>query len=233
MLEDLESTSISPIVHKRDRTFVGGLMSQSNPNSAPIEAESDKLDLPEQIIKNIESIAKLQRQDEQTKNPQLKLLNRLAALTAEPIFLYGLLIFLALWWLMSKLHRSGLISWDIPDYQLQDQLLDTIALLVSTVILIRQTHQEQVADRQSHLMLQLDILTEQKIAKIIELLEELRSDLPNVVDRTDLEAEIMKRSTDPELVVNIIQDSLIDTDQTAKIYSPVDELTLSLLPEIK
>jgi uncharacterized membrane protein len=93
-------------------------------------------------------------------------------------------------------------------------LLDTTILFISTAILIRQNRQEQVADRQSHLMLQLDLVTEQKITKIISLLEELRSDLPNVRDRVDLEAETMKQSIDPEIVINIIQDNLQPAEQS-------------------
>jgi uncharacterized membrane protein len=93
-------------------------------------------------------------------------------------------------------------------------LLDTTILFISTAILIRQNRQEQVADHQSHLMLQLDLVTEQKITKIISLLEELRSDLPNVRDRVDLEAETMKQSIDPEIVINIIQDNLQPAEQS-------------------
>jgi uncharacterized membrane protein len=171
-----------------------------------IEIEIDEI--PAQLVKNIESIAKIYHQQEQTDTFHLQLLDQIATVSAKPVFIYALLTFFILWWLASNLHHSGLLDWDIPDYLIQDQLLDTIALLISTAILIRQTRQEQVADRQSHLMLQLDLVTEQKIAKIISLLEELRLDLPNVRDRIDLEAEMMKQSTDPEMVINVIQENL-------------------------
>ncbi len=67
-------------------------------------------------------------------------------------------------------------------------------------------------------MLQLDILSEQKITKIIELLEELRTDLPNVIDRVDPEVESMKQPTDPEIVINVIQDSLITVESPRLIW---------------
>ena len=180
-------------------------------NEIEIKLEIDEI--PDHIVKNIESIAKIQVQQEQPDNFHLQLLDRLAIFGTRPVFLYTLLAFFILWWTASQLHHLGLINWDIPDYRLQDRLLDTMALFISTAILIRQTRQEQVADRQSHLMLQLDLVTEQKITKIIALLEELRSDLPNVHNRIDLEAELMQQSTDPELVIAIIQENLESPEQ--------------------
>ncbi|MEM8721547.1 MAG: hypothetical protein AAGE84_20010 [Cyanobacteria bacterium P01_G01_bin.39] len=60
----------------------------------------------------------------------------------------------------------------------------------------------------SHLILQINLLTEQKIAKLIELMKELRSDLPNISDRPDWEAKIMQQATDPQIVLNILQENL-------------------------
>ncbi|MBD2326094.1 DUF1003 domain-containing protein [Alkalinema sp. FACHB-956] len=169
---------------------------------------SHKVNVPDHVIKNVESIVKLQSQQEQHDTLHLKFLDRLAMMSSKPAFLYGLITFFFLWWLSSKLHRIGVLDLGIPDYHLHEQLLDTVALLLSTTLLIRQNRQDNLANQQSHLMLQLDLLTEQKIAKIIALLEELRADLPNVIDRRDHEAETMKEMTDPELVITILQENL-------------------------
>jgi uncharacterized membrane protein len=80
--------------------------------------------------------------------------------------------------------------------------------LISTGVLIYQTRQEELSEERSHLMLQLNLLTEQKIAKLISLVEELRVDLPDVIDRDDLEAEIMKQATDPEAILGALQQNL-------------------------
>jgi uncharacterized membrane protein len=189
-------------------------MNQQSTEFNEIEANLKIDEIPAQLAKNIESIARIQIQHEELDTFHLKLLDRIAIFGTKPVFLYTLLAFFILWWFASKLHHSGLLGWDIPDYRIQDRLLDTTILFISTAILIRQNRQEQIADRQSHLMLQLDLVTEQKITKIISLLEELRSDLPNVRDRVDLEAETMKQSIDPEIVINIIQDNLQPAEQS-------------------
>ncbi len=53
-------------------------------------------------------------------------------------------------------------------------------------------------------MLQLNLITEQKIAKLISLVEELRTDLPNVKNRDDEEADLMKQATDPQAILEVI-----------------------------
>ena len=45
------------------------------------------------------------------------------------------------------------------------------------------------------------LLTEQKTAKLIDLLEELRRDLPNVKDRHDPEAAELQQSMNPDQVL--------------------------------
>jgi uncharacterized membrane protein len=45
------------------------------------------------------------------------------------------------------------------------------------------------------------VLTEQKAAKLIDLLEELRRDLPNVKNRHDSEAAALQKSMNPDLVL--------------------------------
>ena len=86
--------------------------------------------------------------------------------------------------------------------------IDIAALLIATGVLVQQTRQDKLAEQRSHLILQINLLTEQKIAKLIGLMEELREDLPNIRHRKDWEAQIMKQSTDPQIVLNILQENL-------------------------
>ena len=86
--------------------------------------------------------------------------------------------------------------------------VDIAALLIATGVLVQQSRQDKLAEQRSHLTLQIELLTEQKIAKLIELVEELREDLPTIRDRDDLEAAIMKQATDPQVVLNILQEKL-------------------------
>lgn len=59
-----------------------------------------------------------------------------------------------------------------------------------------------------HLDLQVVLLVEQKVTKVIALLEELRRDLPSVQNRQDLQAETMQEVIDPHAVLEALDDML-------------------------
>ncbi|MCY7285604.1 MAG: DUF1003 domain-containing protein [Cyanobacteria bacterium CAN_BIN43] len=105
--------------------------------------------------------------------------------------------------------------------------------ITSTGVLIYQARQEKVAEERSHLTLQLNLFTEQKIAKLIALVEELRTDLPNVRNRHDSEAFEMQKTTNPQVVLNALketlnaatimkeeEDTMTDAPPSSSIYSP-------------
>ena len=75
------------------------------------------------------------------------------------------------------------------------------ALLTATAVLTKQNRLAKLAEQREHLDLKVTLLTEQKVAKLIDLLEELRRDLPNVENREDLEATALQRSMNPDLVL--------------------------------
>ncbi|MEH2144817.1 DUF1003 domain-containing protein [Nostoc sp.] len=81
-------------------------------------------------------------------------------------------------------------------------------MLVTTGVLIKQERQEKLAEQRAQLSLQLNLLSEQKIAKLIGLVEELRQDIPNVKNRSDPEAEMMKSPTDPHAIINVLEETL-------------------------
>ncbi len=68
---------------------------------------------------------------------------------------------------------------------------------MTVVILTTENRQSEFGEQRSRLNLQSTLLAERKTAKIIQLLEELRYDLPNVVNREDREAEELTLPTDP------------------------------------
>ena len=164
--------------------------------------------LPDPIGKSIEAVVELHSKEVQELSVPLYVLEAISEFFSRPAFLYVLLIALAGWISGSILSNIGLLPSTFPDFSFMNQGLDTAALLISTGVLVRQTRQEKFAEQRSQLMLQLNLLSENKIAKIITLLEELRTDLPNVINRIDHEAEIMQTAADPIAVLRSLQENL-------------------------
>ncbi len=183
---------------------------------AAIEAQSANRDLmlksiellPEQVLKNVETITQHQHRRQRSTTADRRILEKIAAVFGRPQFLYFQIVFFTVWIGCSSLANQKILPKNFPLFDLHLHGLEISSLLISTGVLIYQTRQEKSSEERSHLMLQLNLLTEQKIAKLISLVEELRIDLPNVKDRDDLEAEVMKQATDPQAVLGVIQQNL-------------------------
>lgn len=164
--------------------------------------------LPDPITKNIEAIIALHTQKVRDIPAHQRVLEEFAAFFGRSAFMYGLLVGLSIWIMGDFINHTEVLPFKLPSFIWADYGLDAAALLISTGVLVRQSRQESFAEQRTQLMLQLNLLSEQKIAKIIALLEELRTDLPNVINRHDPEAEVMQEAADPIAVLETLQDNL-------------------------
>jgi uncharacterized membrane protein len=73
------------------------------------------------------------------------------------------------------------------------------------LIIGAQRHEEQLAQRREMLLLELAVRSEQKIAKVIALIEESRRDNPLLPDRNDPGAETLSQPSDPGSVLDAIK----------------------------
>jgi uncharacterized membrane protein len=95
------------------------------------------------------------------------------------------------------------------------------------LILITQRREEQLAMHHAQLTLQLTILGEQKITKVIALLEEYRRDSPQLPDRIDHEADAMAESADP----NSLLDAIKEAKSTTVSEAPRGDATSARTPK--
>ncbi len=177
------------------------------PSIKPTYIDGIKYPLSEQVIKNIESIIGFQAKQAQKLPLKDRLVEKIAAFFGKSEFLYLQLSFFASWAICSNLSPQ-LLPFGLPVFDGKAMGVDIAALLIATGVLVQQSRQDRLAEQRSHLTLQINLLTEQKIAKLIELVEELREDLPDMRDRKDWEAKIMQQATDPQIVLDILQENL-------------------------
>lgn len=182
-----------------------------SPSEKSIYIDGKKYPLSEQVIKNIETIVKFQTKQELKLPIRDRLIENMAAFFGKSEFLYLQLLFFTSWGICSHL-APQLLPFGLPPFDIQEMGVDIASLLIATGVLVQQSRQDKLAEQRSHLILQINLLTEQKIAKIIKLMEELRKDLPDIGDREDWEAQIMQQATDPQVVLNILQENLEQTD---------------------
>ncbi|MBW4534836.1 MAG: DUF1003 domain-containing protein [Pleurocapsa minor HA4230-MV1] len=169
--------------------------------------DGKKYPLSEQVVKNIETVIGFQAKQELKIPWRDRIVEKIAAFFGKSEFLYLQLFFFTSWAICTHV-APGLLPFGLPLFDAEAMGIDIVALLIATGVLVQQSRQDKLAEQRSHLNLQINLLTEQKIAKLIELMEELRQDLPSIRDRYDLEAQIMQKATDPQIVLDILRENL-------------------------
>jgi len=81
------------------------------------------------------------------------------------------------------------------------------SLFAVMLVLVAQKHEDELNAHRDTLTLELAILSEHKIAKVIQLLEELRRDTPEVQDRVDQQAQQMAEPADARSVLAAVRES--------------------------
>jgi uncharacterized membrane protein len=157
---------------------------------------------PAQISQNIESIAAFYVREQKKVGLSQRALENLSNFLERPLFLGLMLGFVALWMFGNNFaYNLGLKQIDPAPFYWMHLMLSLGALITATVVLIKQNRLTKLDEQRAHLDLQVNLLTEQKVTKIINLLEELRQDLPMVKDRHDAEAVALQQPTDPHVVL--------------------------------
>ncbi len=104
--------------------------------------------------------------------------------------------------------QLGLSRFDEPPFAWLQGIVSLSALIMTVVVLTTQNRQAKMTEQRRHLDLQITLLTERKVSKVIELIEELRRDLPSVTNRLDHEAEVMQEPIDPHTALSALNQTL-------------------------
>jgi uncharacterized membrane protein len=161
---------------------------------------------------NVETLASLRARADQSVSHHQRRIERFTAQIGQPRSFYIVIAFAAAWSAFNLLAPScGIRPFDPPPFSWLQGLVGLCALLMTTIILITQNRQTRHADQRGQLELQINLLSEQKIAKLIGLLEELRRDIPIVRNRVDEVADAMTEPVDPHAVISAIENT-VETD---------------------
>ncbi len=164
---------------------------------------SQRPDPAEQVAENIETIlAFYKREEEKISSPQ-RALERVGGILGRPAFIAVTLLFVASW---IGVQLLGWFDFDPPPFFWLQGVVSLSALLMAAVILITQNRQSNIEAMHAHLDLQVNMLAEQKVSKLIKLIEELRRDLPMVRDRHDATAEALQEPADTHGMLEVLHE---------------------------
>src|ERR1700730_5705260 len=163
--------------------------------------------LPAHIEETIRSIARLHAEHHQNATPLQRIVDRTTAVLGRPRFI-GVLTAIAAAWISLNLLAAalGYRPIDPPPFSGLGSAVSLVSLYLVVVILATQRRENQLAQPREQLTLELAILSEQKTAKVIQLLEEARRDNP-LIRRVDQEADAMAQPADPKSVLDAIRET--------------------------
>lgn len=159
---------------------------------------------PAQAEDAASAIARLHDEHHRQAGPLRRWVERMTHSFAQPMFT-PLLTLAVLGWIALNVGLEAAAP-DPPPFAYLGLLVALAALYLTGMILATQQRASELATHREQMTLQLSILAEQKTAKLIQLLEKLRSDHPEIADSDDEEARIMSAPADlHDMMVSIKQ----------------------------
>jgi uncharacterized membrane protein len=167
--------------------------------------------MPAHIDQTVRAIAKLHADHHSRATPLQRMVEKMTNLASHPWFI-GAVTFAVATWIGGNLLLEHYVGMRIdgrafPWLQGVGQLT---AIYITTLVLVSQRRKDELSELREQLTLELALMTEQKSAKTIALLEELRRDHPQIGDRIDRQAEAMAEPADPHAVLDAFQETKDD-----------------------
>lgn len=164
--------------------------------------------LPLHIAETVDAIAQIHADHQLKRTAVERFIDNWTAGLARPAVLAAVLCGVALWIALNLLAPVvGYTIIDRPPFPWLSEALTLLGLVMGILILSTQRRADQLAELREQMTLELASVTERKVAKVIELIEELRRDSPDLEDRTDPEAKQMSVRTSHAEVLVAIKDS--------------------------
>ena len=182
-------------------------------------AETDvaSLILPIHIEETLQSIAGLNAEHHANATHHQRVVDRITSLLGRASFIAALTALVVGWVSLNGFAVAvGYHALDPPPFAWLTGAASLASLYLVILILTTQRGDDRLTQLRELLNLELTILSEQKIAKVVALLEELRHDSPHLHNRVDEMAEVMARPADPQSVIDAIKEARSESGHASR-----------------
>lgn len=164
---------------------------------------------PDPVDEHAKTIAGIHHDALENLGPHQRGVERLTTWLGRPRTLYAIVVAIAAWTAVNALWSR---AWDPPPFPLLQGIVTALGLLTATMVLITQNRLARHGERRAQLDLHINLLSEQRTAKLIQLLQQLRHDMPSVKDRVDPEAEALESRSDAREVLASLDEQIHPLD---------------------
>jgi len=145
-----------------------------------------------QIIRSFEAKALRRR------SPASKIADYLTSYFGSIGFLISNIILFVAWVLINMGKVPGIAIFDPYPYVLLITFVSLEAIILTTIVLMSQNRQSQIGTLRDELQLQVELITEKEISKVLQLLKKILKE--HGVEYTDIELEEMLKEVDTSYI---------------------------------
>jgi uncharacterized membrane protein len=155
------------------------------------------------LERNIRSLQQRRRDEERKAGWQERTADIITRFTGSMIFVFLHLAAFGFWIVANLGWIPGIPAWD-PSFVVLAMIASVEAIFLSTFVLISQNRMQAAADKRADLDLQISLLTEHELTRLIALVSALSQ---HVGVRTEVDEEVheLKQDVAPEAVLERIE----------------------------
>lgn len=167
------------------------------------DREEDKPALSAVMERNIRTIIQLRLKAARERNLQDRLADTITSFSGRMVFVYVHVVWFGVWVLLNTGHM-GVRPFDPFPYGLLTMVVSLEAIFLSTFVLISQNRMSQEAERRADLDLQIGLLTEHELTRVLQMLDVIQEKM-GIENDADSDLADLEIETRPEDVLAEIE----------------------------
>jgi len=156
------------------------------------------------LARNIRTMERRRDREDVTATLEVRVADAIIGFTGSMRFVYLHLVLFGLWILVNLGLVPGAPEFD-PSLVILAMVASVEAIFLSTFVLISQNRMAAAADKRANLDLQINLLSEHEVTKLIALVSSI-ADRMGVKTEVDLEVDERKQDAAPEAVLDEIEE---------------------------
>ncbi len=166
------------------------------------------MQIPNHVQEHIGTIAKHEQEFLARRSPAERLGDLTAAIVGNLGFVAAHIVLFLFWILVNTMHVPRISHFDPVPFSLLGTAVAMEAILLASLILMRQSRLARRADEREHLMLQILLLTEKEVTAVISMNQQIASEVGLTEIKNSEEIEQLGQKTSIDDVAQDIQRSL-------------------------
>jgi uncharacterized membrane protein len=164
------------------------------------------------VHRNIRALIEVRQQFEERKGRQERIADAITRFTGSMLFVYLHALWFGGWLVLNSGVVPGMRPFDPFPFVMLAMIASVEAIFLSTFVLISQNRMAALSDRRAELDLQINLLAEHEITRLISMVDSVLRHLG--ADSGDAaEVEQLKKDVAPEIVLREIEDSEDELEQ--------------------